>query len=187
VGTRTRGFVDYRVPDDVHREPSRMLPLLSASTHECLAVEQYWRAQGSSRKPNPTDSWEACNELGGNDLSGWCFDGPGSISMRFGPHVAEIYAGARWRGFLTIQALREVHRAAFVAIARAVGATGILFVPCYAEELAEAAMDGKSFEQCLRLMEETWGPLQGDLDEITPRVIADCGHCPPQVWYLEPL
>jgi hypothetical protein len=56
------------------------------------------------------------------------------MGIRFGPQVAEIYAGARWRGFLTIPALRQVHRAAFVAIARAVGATGILFVPCYADK-----------------------------------------------------
>jgi hypothetical protein len=109
------------------------------------------------------------------------------MRIRFGPRVAEIFAGARWRGLLTIPALRQVHRAAFTAIARAVGATGILFVPCYAEELVAAVDNGRSFDECLCLMEETWGPVQGDLDEISQRVLADCERCPPRVWYLEPL
>jgi hypothetical protein len=178
--------MDYDLPDDVRREPPQLLPFLSAATSACLAVEQHWRAHDPWRKPDPTDSWSAF-ERGGDDLCGWWFRGPGGMGARFGPQVAEVFAGARWRGFLTIPALRQAHRAAFAAVARAVGATGILFVPCYAEELSEAAEAGSSFEQCLRLMEETWGPVQGDLDEISPQVIADCEHCPPKVWYLEPL
>jgi hypothetical protein len=151
-----------------------------------LTVEQYWRAHDPWHKPDPTDSWRVF-EAGGDDLDHWWFSGPGCMSIRFGRQVAEIDAGARWRGFLTIPALRQVHRAAFAAVARAVGATGILFVPDYAEELSEAVIDGNSFDECLLLVEQTWGPVQGDLDEISQRVIAECDHCPPKVWYLEPL
>jgi hypothetical protein len=186
MGTRTRGIADHHVPDEIRREPPRVLPILSASTPECLAVEQYWRAHDPGHKPDQTSSWSVF-ERGGDDLNRWWFDGPGCMSIRFGPQVAEVFAGARWRGFRTIPALRQVRRTAFAAIGRAVGATGILFVPCYAEELFEAADDGKSFGECLRLMEDRWGPVQGDLDDIRPGVIADCERCPPQVWYLEPL
>jgi hypothetical protein len=185
MGTRTHGFVDYHVPDDVRREPPRMLPTLAASNPACLAVEEYWRVQDPTYKA-PAVSWSFSIPRG-DDLNGWWFHGPGGMSVQFGPQVAQIMAGARWRGFLTIPALRQVHRAAFAAIARAIGASAILFVPCYAEHLAEAMSGGKSFDACMRLMEETWGPLQGDLDEMSPRVIADCEHCPPKVWYLEPL
>jgi hypothetical protein len=186
VGTRTHGFVDYHVPEAIRREPCQILAVLAASTPDCLAVEQYWRVNDPGHETDSTDSWSVF-QRGGDDLNGWWFDGPGGMSILFGPQVAGVHAGARWRGFLTIPALRQVHRTAFAAIARAVGGTGILFVPCYAEELSEAANDGKSFDECLRLMEERWGPVQGDLDEIRPRVIADCERCPPQVWYLEPL
>jgi hypothetical protein len=104
------------------------------------------------------------------------------MSIRFCPNVAEIVAGARWRGFLTIPPLRDVHRAAFLAIARAVGATAIIFIPDYADELIDAAEEGKGFEECLKLIEEKWGPMEGDLDEIRPAVIANCATCPAKVW-----
>jgi hypothetical protein len=186
VGTRTRGFADYRLSEDVRREPLRLASLLSASTPPCLAVEQYWRAHDPWHKPDPTDSWSVFRR-GGGDPAGWWFEGPGRMGVLFGPSVAEILSGARWRGFLSIPPLRQAHLAAFVAIGRAVGATGIIFVPDYAEELAEAATAGRSFDECLRLMDETWGPVQGEPDEITKAVVTDCERCPPRVWYLQPV
>jgi hypothetical protein len=186
MGTRTRGFIDYRHSDEVDHAPDAMLRILEATTPACQAVEDYWREVDPDYEPGIFRTWGVKDrEDNARLLHTWWFAGPGHMSILFYPNVAEIFAGARWRGFLTIPRLREVHRAAFLSIARAVGATGILFVPDYAEELAEAADEGKGFEECLQLIEEKWGPMQGDLDEIPPAVMADCDSCPPAVWFLE--
>jgi hypothetical protein len=187
VGTRTRGFIDYRPLDDTAASPAAILRILETTTHDCQAVEDYWLANDPWYEPDRSAAW-GIFQKGETDLLGdhWWFAGPGHMSIRFCPKVAEIVAGARWRGFLTIPRLREVHRAAFLSIARAVGATGIIFVPDYADDLIDAAEEGKSLEECLRIIEEKWGPMQGDLDEIRPAVIADCATRPPKVWFLQP-
>lgn len=187
VGTRTLGIVEYQVPDAVHCEPAQLLSLLSEATPACLAIEQYWRTHDQLHEPDLAAGWSIV-ERGENELSGWKFDGPGGMSIRFGSRVAEILAGARWRGFLTIPALREVYVAAFVGIALVVAAPAILFVPDYAyDDLAEMVEGGASFEQCRQLLAATWGPCQNSLDAISPEVVADCENCPPQVWYQERL
>jgi hypothetical protein len=186
MGTRTRGFVDLHLSNEIRSESGRVVSLLARATSACLEVEQYWRSADALREPNARDSWSVYKGAA-DDLNKRWFSGPGSMNVHFGLRVAMILCGARWRGFLTIPALRKVHRKAFLSIARELGATAIMFVPDYAEELAGAMDDGKSFDECLRLMESTWGPLQGDLDEISPRVIAECENCPPKVWYLEHL
>ena len=33
-------------------------------------------------------------------------------------------------------------------------------MPDYADELIDAAEEGKGFEECLKLIEEKWGPMQ---------------------------
>ena len=150
MGTRTRGFVDYHVADVARRDSLQMLQLLSVTIPACLAVEQYWQANDPFHEPDATDSW-GVYQRGGDDVRGWWFVGPGGMGIRFGLRVAEIYAQARWRGFLTIPALRKVHRSAFAAIAQSADATGILYVPDYAWELSEAMVSEASFDQCLRL------------------------------------
>jgi hypothetical protein len=187
VGTRTRGFVDYRQRDDVDRSPDAMLRILETTTPACQAVEEYWRDNDTYYEPGRFLAWAVWEKGESDELKDhWWFAGPGHMSIRFCPNVAEIFAGARWRGFLTIPPLREVHRAAFLSIARAVGASGIIFVPDYADELIDAAEEGKGFEECLKLIELKWGPMQGDLDEIRPAVVTDCASCPPKVWFLQP-
>lgn len=187
MGTRTRGFIDYRHSDEVVRSPDDILRILETTTPTCRAVEEHWRENDSYYEPDRFLTWGVFKKGESDQLKDhWWFAGPGHISIRFCPNVAEIFAGARWRGFLTIPLLRDVHRAAFLAIARAVGATGIIFVPDYAHELIDAAREGIGFEECLKLIEEEWGPMQGDLDEIRPAVIADCASCPPKVWFLQP-
>lgn len=188
MGTRTHGFIDYRPPSEVPNAAVAMLRILESTTPACNAVEEYWRALESRSQPNRFDTWGILQK-GETDLlmDHWWFAGPGHMSIRFYPKVAQIFAGARWRGFLSIPPLRDVHRAAFESIARAVGASGIIFVPDYADELLEAADEGKSLDECLGVIEEKWGPMQGDLDEIRPSVIADCDRCPPKVWFLHPM
>lgn len=187
MGTRTHGFIDYRQRDDVDRSPDAMLRILEPTTAACQAVEEYWRDNDTYYEPGRFLAWGVWEKGETSQLKDhWWFAGPGHMSIRFYPNVAEIFAGARWRGFLTIPPLRAVHRAAFLSIARAVGATGVIFVPDYADELLEAAEGGKDFEECLKIIEEKWGPMQGDLDEIRPAVVADCATCPPKVWFLQP-
>ena len=187
MGTRTRGFIDYRHSDEVAGSPIGMLRVLETTTPACRAVEEYWRSHDSWYEPDPFVAWRVFEE-GKTELLGdhWWFAGQGRMNIRFCSEVAEIFAGARWRGFLTIPPLRDVHRAAFLSIARAVGATGIIFVPDYADDLIEAAEEGKCFGECLSIIEKKWGPMQSDLDEIQPSVVADCATCPPKVWFLQP-
>jgi hypothetical protein len=188
VGVRTRGFVEYRLPEAARHEPERILRILSQSTRTCREVEHYWRTHDPSHTPELVPTWSMSvfrNDV--DDLSRWWFHGPGSMKVRFGPQVAQIFAGARWRGFLSIPALREVHHAAFRSIARSLIAKRILFVPDFAEQLDEAVYDGASFDACLRLMEATWGPAQGSLCDISPQVVAQCEHGQPEGWYLEPV
>lgn len=185
MGTRIRGYIDY--PQGHDRSPDAMLRVLETTTSACQAVEDYWRANDAHYEPDQVLSWSVWEKGESDQLKNhWWFAGPGHMSIRFCSNVAEIIAGARWRGFLTIPLLRDVHLAAFLSIARAVGATGILFVPDYADDLIEAAEEGKGLEECLKIIEAAWGPMQGDLDEIRPAVIADCATCPPQVWFLQP-
>ncbi len=185
MGTRTLGLLDYHLPQDVRREPLRVLDLLGASIPACLAVERYWQANDPDSEADPTGSW-GVYDRDGEELTHWWIGGPGGMVIRFGPRVARVRASARWRGFLTIPALRQVHRAAFAAIGRAVGATRILLVPDYAEELIEAAEGGKSFDECVRLMQTSWGPAQGGLDQIgepsRPSVIIALRGC--GIWSL---
>lgn len=182
MGTRVEGFVDYHLPGDFQTDPRQILQILSASIPACLTVEQYWRTNDTWHEPDSTDAWRI---LDTGDLPGPWLRGPGGMDIQFFPRVATIFAAARWRGFLTIPAMRQVHRSAFTAIGQAVGATGIIIVPDYAAELIDAAAGGSTFEDCLRLAEDRWGPVQGDLNEISEPVIRDCEHHPPQVWYLE--
>ncbi len=184
VGTRTCGFIDYHHSDEVDGHPNAILRILETTTPACRAVEEYWRGNSSDYEPDRFVAWKKGEGKYLKDHL-W-FSGPGRISIRFCSNVAEIFASARWRGFITIPPLREVHRAAFLSIARAFGVTGIIFVPDYADELIDAAEEGKSFEECLKLIAEKWGPTQGDLDEIRPAVVADCVTCPPKVWFLQP-
>ncbi len=187
MGTRTRGFIDHNRTGGINRPPDAMLRILETTTPACRAVEEYGRENDSFYEPDRFLAWSVFEKGESDQLQDhWWFAGPGHMSIRFCPNVAEIFAGARWRGFLTISPLRDVHRAAFLSIARAVGATGIIFVPDYADELIDAAEEGKGFEECLKLIEEKWGPMQGDLNEIRPAVIADCATCPPKVWFLQP-
>ena len=41
VGTRTRGFIDYRRSDEVDRSPDAILRILEPTTLACRAVEEY--------------------------------------------------------------------------------------------------------------------------------------------------
>jgi hypothetical protein len=187
VGTRTRGYIDYRYSDEGVWSPGAILRVLEKTTLACRAVEEYWRENDPHYEPDRFLDWAIFDKGESDQLKDhWWFAGPGHLSIRFCPKVAEIFAGARWRGFLTISPLRGVHRAALLAIARAVGATGIILVPDYADELVDAAEEGQGFVECLKLIEEKWGPMQGDLDEIRPAVVADCATCPPKVWFLQP-
>jgi len=186
MGTRVVGVAEHHIAAALRATPHNLSAILTAATQACTEVDRYW----SGLDPQPltvtrADSWRTIQRGDDDTVTEWWFGGPGGFSIHFRPHVAEIHAGARWRGFLTIAELRHVHLIAFKEIARAVGSSAIVFVPCYAEELFEAAANGSTLEECVQLLERNWGTGQNTLNRIDPRVIRECDRTPPKVWYIE--
>lgn len=106
MGTRTRGFIDYRQGDEVDRSPDAMLRILETTMPACQAVEGYWRDNDTYYEPDRFLVWKVWKKGETDRLQDhWWFAGPGHMSIRFCPNVAEIFAGARWRGFLNYPAL----------------------------------------------------------------------------------
>lgn len=184
MGTYTEGWVDFSLPEIEHPDEERVTTLLSQSLPACCAVDTYWQTVDPGSGLDRREHWHVWSAMQDDHVVYSCW-GPGGMSIWLGPCIAHIHAGVRWRGFLTIPALQQVHRSAFTAIARAIGSTRIFYVPDYAEFLLEAMDDGQTFDQCRRLLEAEWGPTQGTLNEISESVVAECEHCPPDVWYLE--
>lgn len=186
VAIRLSAYVDFYLPEGVSQDSGQLASLLSRSTPACMAVKAYWQRVDPDDDVRWWDSWLVSKVCEENYIAQECW-GPGGIGFVLGCRIANIYGLARWRGFLSFPPLRQVHRTAFTAIAEAVGATQILYVPDSEDILLSAMHEGRTFEECLQLAEAKWGPAQGSLDDISNSVIADCDSCSPSVWYFERL
>ncbi len=112
------------------------------------------------------------------------YEGPGGLCVSINPKSARINAGGRWRGFLTIEPLRQVHLAAFHKIARALGGREMII---YSDNdfVDGAFWDGRHYAVCLQQLTESEGQPQQTIEVIDPKIVRDCDFGVPAVWYRE--
>jgi hypothetical protein len=113
------------------------------------------------------------------------YEGPGGFFVTFGPRIANVRASARWRGFLSIEPLCRVHVPAFRAIAAALGATRLAFLPDDDSLILDARLGGASLDDCIAHMTQRWGPPQASVESISPEVVRATDYGVPPVWFLE--
>ncbi len=118
MGTRINVVMDHDVTD--WRDQSAVLARLGAALPAALAVQDYWNAVSASSQPRSEDQWTA-DTIMPYEEHHRSYTGPGSLFLKVGPHAAKIRTGGRWRGFLSIPPLHDVHLRAFRAIAGAEG------------------------------------------------------------------
>jgi hypothetical protein len=114
--------------------------------------------------------------------------GPGDLFLRFGPKLARIWTGARWRAFLSIEPLRRVHLQAFRNIAQHLGSERLVFFPDggIADDLVPAAIhDGITQEECIATLHKAYGAPQPSINDVAPEIVAETKHTVPYVWYIE--
>src|SRR5688500_18374202 len=108
MGTRIEVFLSH----DLKRfdDATATIARLNVAIPTAFAVRDYWRRVDSSFYE--LDHWEA-HPIAPRLPDLRRYDGPGSLQVTVTAVAARISTGGRWRGFLSIPALREVHLAAF--------------------------------------------------------------------------
>lgn len=148
-------------------------------------IDAYWRS--ADRKEAPDWDWVIDIPVSSESIRpggpGASVFGPGMLSIHMTPRLWVVCCPARWRGFLTIPALRETQRRVVESIAACLGSDRVVWAPDHAEALLEAACGGKTLSQVEDWLVEHWGQPQPSLDVIAEEVIAECDHCPPSVWF----
>ncbi|WP_337176571.1 hypothetical protein [Paludisphaera sp.] len=182
MGTRINLLLDHDLADP--RDVREILTRLDATTEATVAVSEYWLASEPDNYRPPQRSWVAIPESPRRP-GPRCFDGPGNLLLSVTATAARVRAGGRWRGFLAIEPLRRAHLLAFRAIARTLGAR---FMSLHADSDAvdEFFLCGRSAWECVERMERLWGPPQGSVVRIEPRIIEAAElYLPSSVWFLE--
>ncbi len=115
------------------------------------------------------------------------YEAPGRIILRIGEKAAKISTGGRWRGFLSIEPLRQVHLRAFRDIARLLGGTRLTYFPD--DDFVDDALyrENASQGECVELLLKRYGPPQPSVESIAPKIAAAVEKGVPQVWYVEDL
>lgn len=184
MGTRINVTVEHQFGN--YRDRAATIEMLAPTIPAALAVANYWRTVNSEGAEDGERSWTAKPESQEGYL---CYHGPGSLFLRFGPKLARIWTGARWRGFLSIEPLRRVHLEAFRNIAHHLGAKRLVFFPDggIADDLVPAVIyDGITQEECIATLQQAYGNPQPSIDDIAPEIAAEAEHRIPSVWYMEP-
>jgi hypothetical protein len=178
MGTRTYVFLSA---DSLLRNTDEVLARLKRAERECLDVARYWRSVGSDG--DAVTEWAMWEDLGDHVN----YRGPGSLGLVVTEHAARIYAGARWRGFLSIPPLRSVHLTAFRSIATALGSAGMAITHDSLNSVGESFDGGAGLDGCIVVLRDTLGPPQPDVRNVDPTVVAETRRCVPDVWFWEPL
>lgn len=140
MGTRINVLLDHDISD--YRNQSDVVARLEATTPATLAVRDYWNAASVAFMPKSDDRWVA-DPVMPHEKNHRSYTGPGSLFLKVGPHAAKIRTGGRWRGFLSIPPLHNVHLQAFHRIAEALGATRVAYFPDD-DDLYDVFYDGGS-------------------------------------------
>ena len=184
MGTRINVFLSHDLPrfDDAAATIARLDGVLP----EALAVRDYWRSVDPQWDPKrPPDHWEAdpANPALGDVRR---YSGPGSLHVWVMPLAARIHTGGRWRGFLSIEPLRQVHLAAFRAIARAIGSPKLAICSDARDDVADLIFyAGRSQDDCIGALRSAFGTPQPSVDSIAPSVAAQAEHGVPLIWFLD--
>lgn len=181
MGTRLNALFDHDLADWRHREA--VLARLERTRSEANTVRDYWLAADPNLTHGFLTEWTA-DPISSIDIVQHRYSGPGSLFVTVTPAVVMIRGGARWRGFLSIGALRIVHLAAIRSIAVAFGASRIAV---YSDscEVNDLVWSGQTFAECVDKLEQIRGLPRTDLDRMDRRIAAEAEDGIPEVWYLE--
>lgn len=181
MGTRINVLYEHDIRDPTDSAP--ILSRLASSIPSTLRVQEYWKSV-DPREPRGQVEWVA-DSVTWLDY-GTSYTAPGSIFLSVTAKIACLRTGGRWRGFLSIDPLREVHLAAFRAVGRSLGSSFMALYPDSGFVVEDFILDGlPTAWDCLEFLERHWGPPQPSVDEIDPRIAAETDHGVPQVWYLD--
>jgi hypothetical protein len=180
MGTRIHVYLSHDLPrfDDASDTMARLSSTLLAAR----AVRDYWFSADPGG--NALDKWEVEPITSGKpDLK--FYNGPGHLFLGVTPVAARIITGGRWRGFLSIEALRAVHLNAFREVARALGSATLAICSDAFDDVSELFYANASQARCVEQLRTAMGPPQPSVDTIAPDVVAQTEHRVPGVWFLE--
>jgi hypothetical protein len=181
MGTRIHVFLNHDLPrfDDTAETLARLSEALPAA----LAVRAYW----DSADPDGQERYENWEPEPINRRRKPCarYDGPGSLFLAVTPAAARIFTGGRWRGFLSIAPLREVHLTAFRAIARALHSPKLALCHDSLDAVEDVFYDGGTQEECIAKLRSEIGDPQPSVEWIAPKIEAMTEHGVPDVWFLD--
>ncbi len=153
MGTRINLLFPHNLPDWSNRP--RILEILARSLPAAHKVAAYWHDNAPGYEPN--EAWLAERPFPPpleRDYSR--FSGPGPLFVDVNPYAVRVRTGGRWRGFLSIQALRSVHLFAFMSLMNSFQAqTARCFPDC--DFLLDAFWDGGDFPTCCEVLDRQFG------------------------------
>jgi len=183
LGTRINVMMNHDVDD--YRDQSAVLARLETSLPAALAVRDYWNINYPFPKRELQEEWIA-DPFTPYETCWRSYTAPGDLFLKVGPHAAKIRTGGRWRGFLSIPPLYQVHLQAFRAIAEALGAAkAVYFADC--DDVDDAFYESGNIEASIGILKGYRGLPQPSIDEITPEIAEAADHTVPAVWYYEEL
>ena len=183
MGTRINVLIDHNVHD--YRDQPAVLARLTSALPSALIVRDYWNINDPFPKRGLQEEWLA-DPVMPHETHWRSYTAPGSLFLKVGPHAAKIRSGGRWRGFLSIPPLYQVHLQAFRAIAQALGAAqAVYFADC--DDVYDAFYEKGDVEAGIGILKRYLGLPQPSIDEISPEIAAEADHTVPGVWYYERL
>lgn len=181
MGTRINVMFDHDVTD--YQDQAAVLARLAAAAPAALAVHEYWNRAGDTSQSWAEDGWAADPVLR-HEREYRSYTGPGGLFLKVGPHAAKIRTAGRWRGFLSIPPLHQVHLRAFRDIARALGATRIAYFPDD-DDLYDVFYGAGTFGDGIAVLERDFGASLPDVDNVAAEIAEETEHHVPCVWYVE--
>jgi hypothetical protein len=110
------------------------------------------------------------------------YSGPGELFVNVNAKMIHVHTGGRWRGFLSIQDLRDAHYAAFVQLAQAFGAKE--FFCCADNDLVmDIFYGGGELLRCIELLESELGPSLAYNSIVDYSIAKETEHGCPRIWY----
>jgi len=183
MGIRANALTDHRVLD--YRNQAVVVSLLTRTLPAARAVADYWRAAQSDYK-DTVDAWNALLVHNPPEDDFLRYNGPGGFSVTFGERVAKVSGPCRWSGFCTMASLQPLHATAFRAISRALGGSRVVLIPDYDPVEGVALYDGGSLDDCIALLEQSWGAQQSTTAIVTNDVEVYYRRQHP-AWFVERL
>jgi hypothetical protein len=181
MGTRIHVYLSHDLPrfDDA----AVMIARLTSALPAALAVRDYWRSVEPDTYQGE-EHWKA-EPVTPRTPNVRRYSGPGWLLMSITPAAARISTGARWRGFLSIEPLRQVHLAAFRSIGRAMGSATLALCADSRDDVNDVFCANGSMADCIAKMRSVMGPPQASAEVIAPEIVVKAKHGVPSVWFLD--